>query len=66
MVRWCWVNFGRLTNFDKSKARPNCAYSRYERVCLDIFFTCLSFLFSISLSMGDDPIKTKILSQKGR
>ena len=30
--------------------------------CLDVFYS-LSFLFSFSLSLGDDPIKTEILSQ---
>ena len=32
--------------------------------CLDIFFSRLSFLFSYSLSLGDGPIKTEILSQR--
>ena len=28
------------------------------------FFSCLSFLFSFSLSLGDGPIQTEILSQR--
>ena len=32
--------------------------------CLDIFFSRLSFLFSFSLSRGDGPIQTEILSQR--
>ena len=32
--------------------------------CLDIFSLHLSFLFSYSLSLGDGPIWTEILSQR--
>ena len=32
--------------------------------CLDIFFSHLSFLSCFSLSLGDGPIKTEILSQR--
>ena len=32
--------------------------------CLDIFFSHLSILFSFSLSLGDGPIWTEILSQR--
>ena len=32
--------------------------------CLDIFFSKLSLSFSFSLSLGDGPIKTEILSQR--
>ena len=46
---------GRLTNFDK--ARANCAYSSRCRWRLfRHFFSRLSFLSSISLSLGDGPI----------
>ena len=38
VVRWYWVNFGRLTNLDKSEARANCAYSRRERGLFGRFF----------------------------
>ena len=33
--------------------------------CLDIFYTPLSFLSSFSLSPGDGPIQTEIVSSKG-
>ena len=32
--------------------------------CLDNFFSDLSFLSSFSLSLGDGPIQTEILSQR--
>ena len=32
--------------------------------CLDIFFSRLSFFYSFSLSLGDGPIWTEILSQR--
>ena len=32
--------------------------------CLDFFYSPLSFLFSFSLSLGDGPIQTEILSQR--
>ena len=32
--------------------------------CLDIFYSHLSFLSSFSLSLGDGPIYTEILSQR--
>ena len=45
---------GRLTYLDKSRARAYCAV----RVAVIWTFFCshLSFLFSFSLSLGDDPI----------
>ena len=45
----------RPTNLDKSGARAYCACSRCGG-CLDIFFSHLSLLFSLSLSLGDGPI----------
>ena len=53
-----------LTILDKSKARANCACSRCEWGLFGHFFSCLSFLFAISLSLGDGPIETGILSQR--
>ena len=41
MVR---VNFGCLTNLDKSKARANCAYSRGERGLFGCFFYNFTFV----------------------
>ena len=61
---------GRSTNFDYSRARAYFACSRWWWWGgLDIFslvyqFSHLSFLFSISLSFGNGPIKTEILSQR--
>ena len=52
---------GRLTSLEKSKARAHCADSRCGWGLLGHFFSCLSFLSSISLSLGDGPIYTKIV-----
>ena len=57
MVRWCWVNFP--TNLDG----PIALAVGTGGGCLDIF--CLMYLFSfLSPSLGDDQIKTEILSQR--
>ena len=55
---------GRPTNLDSSRARAYCACSRCEWGLFGHFFSRLSFLFSLSLSLGDGPIKTEILSQR--
>ena len=47
---------GRLTNLDKSKARDYCAYNRCVWALFGHFFSHLSFLSSISLSLGEGPI----------
>ena len=47
---------GRLTNLDNSGARAYCACSRCRRVLFGHFFSHLSLLFSLSLSLGDGPI----------
>ena len=44
------------TNLDMSRARPTALAVGSSGGCLDIFFSHLSFLFSFSLSLGDDPI----------
>ena len=44
---------GRPTNLDYSRAR---AYCRGGRGLFGHFFSRVSFLFSFSLSLGDDPI----------
>ena len=49
----------RPTNLDYSMAWAYCACSRYSGGCLDIFS-----LASFSLSLGDGPIYTEILSQR--
>ena len=47
---------GRPTNLDKSRARAYCYCSRCGWGLFGHFFSRLSFLFSFSLSLGDDPI----------
>ena len=55
---------GRPTNLDSSWARAYCACSRCGWALFGHFFSRLSFLFSFSLSLGDGPIYTEILSQR--
>ena len=55
---------GRPTTLDNSRARAYCAYSRCGWGLFGHFFSRLSFLFSFSLSLGDGPIYTEILSQR--
>ena len=55
---------GRPTNLDYSRARAYCACSRCGWGLFGHFFSHLSFLFSLSLSLGDGPIQTGILSQR--
>ena len=55
---------GRPTTLDNSRARAYCAYSRCGWGLFGHFFSRLSFLFSFSLSLGDGPISTEILSQR--
>ena len=47
---------GRPTNLDSSRARAYCTCSRCGWGLFGHFFSCLSFLFSFSLSLGDGPI----------
>ena len=47
---------GRSTNFDYSRARAYCSYSRCGCGFFGHFYSHLSFLFSFSLSLGDGPI----------
>ena len=47
---------GRPTNLDCSRARAYCACSRCGLGLFGYFFSHLSFLFSLSLSLGDGPI----------
>ena len=47
---------GRPTNFDYSRARTYCAYSRCGWGLLGHFYSRLLFLFSSSISLGDSPI----------
>ena len=49
---------------DNSGTRAYCAFSRCGRGLFGHFFSRLSLLFSFSLSLGDGPMKTGILSQR--
>ena len=56
---------GRPTYLDSSRARAlyfTCSRCRWG--LFGHFFSHLSFLFSFSLSLGDGPILTEILSQR--
>ena len=67
VVRWCWVNFqcrGVLLIWIRVGQGPTALALGAGGGCLDIFFSRLSFIFSFSLSLGDGPIKTEILSQR--
>ena len=55
---------GRPTTLDKCRARAYCACSRCGWGLFGHFFSHLSFLFSFSLSLGDGPIKTEVLSPR--
>ena len=55
---------GRSTYLDYSRARAYCACSRCGWGLYGHFFSHLLFLFSFSLSLGDGPILTEILSQR--
>ena len=55
---------GRPTNLAYSRARAYCAFSRCGWGLFGHFFSHLSLLFSFSLSMGDGPMWTEILSQR--
>ena len=55
MVRWCWVNFqcrGVLLIWNRVGQGPTKLTVGAGGGCLDIF-SLLSFLFSVSLSLGD-------------
>ena len=56
---------GRPTNMDYSRAGGDCACGGCRWGVFGHFYSCLSFLFSFSLSLGDGPIYTEILSQRG-
>ena len=54
---------GHPTSLNTSMARTYCACSRCGLGLFRHFFSCLSFP-SFSLSLGDGPILTEILSQR--
>ena len=67
MVRWCCVNFRYrdvLLIWVRVGQGPTALAVGACGGCFDIFFTRLSFLFLFSLSLGDGPISTDILSQR--
>ena len=47
---------GASYNLDDSRARANCACSRCRWGLFGHFYSHLSFLSSVSLSLGDGPI----------
>ena len=47
---------GRPTSLDKSRARACCTCGRCGWGLFGRFYSRLSFLFSFSFSLGDDPI----------
>ena len=55
---------GRPTDLDYSRARAYYACGRCGWGLFGYFTLRLSFLFSYSLSLGDGPIQTEILSQR--
>ena len=58
VVRWCWVNFQYrvvLLIWIRVGQGPTALAVGAAGGCLDIFISS-SFLFSFSLSLGDDPI----------
>ena len=56
---------GGPTSFDFNRANAYCTYSRCGWGCLDKFTLVYHLsLFSFSLSLGDGPIWTDILSQR--
>ena len=55
---------GHPTNLDYSRAGAYCACGRCGWGLFGHFFSHLSLLFAFSLSLGDGPILTEILSQR--
>ena len=55
---------GRPTYLDYNRAKAYCACSRCGWGLFGHFFSRLSVLSSFSLSLGDGPIYTEILSQR--
>ena len=55
---------GRPSNLADSRGRAYCACSGCGLGLFGYFYSHLSFLSSFSLSLGDCPIQTEILSQR--
>ena len=67
MVRWCWVNFqcrGVLLIFIIVGQGPIALAVGADGDRSGHFFSRPSLLSSFSLSLGDGPIQTEILSQR--
>ena len=59
MVRLCWVNIqsrGLLLIWIRGGQGPTALVVEADGSCFDIFFSRLSFLFSLSLCLGDGSI----------
>ena len=58
VVQWCWVtsSTGASYNLGYSRARAYCTCSRCGWELFGHFYSHLSFLSSLSLSLGDGPI----------
>ena len=66
MVQWCWVNpqcRSVLLIWIRIGPGPTALAVGAGWGCLDIVFSRV-FFFSFSLSLGDGPIQTEILSQR--
>ena len=64
--RWCWVNYqcrGILLRITVGQG-PTALAVGAGGSCLDIFSLICHFLSSFSLSLGDGPIYTELLSQR--
>ena len=65
-----WGGAGQISsarasyNLDYSRARAYCVCNRCRWGLFGHFYSNLSFLSSFSLSLGDGPIQTEILSQR--
>ena len=55
---------GCPSNLDKTRAMAYCLCGRGGGVCLDIFLSSIISLFFFSLSLGNGPIQTEVLSQR--
>ena len=67
VVRWCWVNFqcrGVLLIWIRVGQGPTALAVGVGGGCLDIFSLVCHFSLTFSLSLGDGPIWTEILSQR--
>ena len=64
MVLGITSSAGASYNLDYSRTRAYCTCSRCGWGLFGHFYSHLSFLSSFSLSLGDGPIKSEIVSQR--